>query len=85
MTAAQQLRDWIDRRGFNQVEAADRLGMTEGFISFLLNGHRRPSLAMAVKIEESTGIPASAWVKSARHTSKKARKHSTEIASVNGV
>jgi transcriptional regulator with XRE-family HTH domain len=57
-----QLRDWMQRRGFSQYEAADYLGWDEASFSKLVNGNRTPGLANAVKIEELTGIPAKAWV-----------------------
>lgn len=58
----EQLRDWVRRRGFSQLEAAIYLGWDEASFSKLVNGLRTPGLANAVKIEELTGIPAKAWV-----------------------
>lgn len=56
-----QFRDWIDRRGINQHEAALLLGMSDVFVSQLLAGSRTPGLANAVKIERETGITAASW------------------------
>lgn len=78
----EQLRDWMARRNINQKEAAETLSVNEVFVSQLLNRHRRPGLANAIKIERVTGIPVESWqlseVSSARLVavggSNKARK-----------
>ncbi len=56
------MKDWIRRRSFSQLEAAQYLGWDEASFSKLVNGVRLPGLANAVKIEELTGIPARTWV-----------------------
>lgn len=63
-TGAEQLMDWMRRRGFSATEAADHFGWDLTFISKLVNGHRLPGLTNAVKIERETGIPVEAWVSS---------------------
>lgn len=60
-TGAELLRDWIERRGYKQTEAAEVLSLQPTFLSMLVNKHRLPSLDNAVKIERLTGIPVSAW------------------------
>jgi plasmid maintenance system antidote protein VapI len=72
MTGAQQLRDWIERRGYNQVEASRVLGIHEAFVSMLINGKRTPGLDKAVRIERLTGIPVAAWTSSAVNESNTA-------------
>lgn len=57
-----QLRDWMNRRRVNQRETASLLGMTEVFVSQILNGHRQPGLANAINIERTTGIPVESWL-----------------------
>lgn len=57
----EQLRDWQERRGFNQRETADYLGLNEVHYSQILNGLRQPGLANAVRIELLTGIPVRSW------------------------
>ena len=57
-----QLRGWIDRNGFDQRKAAVELAITEAYLSQLLSGDRCPSLTMAVKFEQETGIPTESWV-----------------------
>lgn len=60
-TGANQLRDWIKRREFNQAEAAQYLGMTEPYLSKVLSDTHRPGLNLALDIETLTGIPVKAW------------------------
>ena len=60
-SGAEQLRDWMDRRGFNQTETAAYLGFDIPFVSQLVNGRRNPGLTNAVSIERKTGIPVEAW------------------------
>lgn len=57
----EQLRDWMKRRGVNQREAAVLLGLNEVHYSQILNGHRQPGLANAVRIEQRTGISVESW------------------------
>lgn len=66
MTGRQLLRQWIDRRGYKQVEAAAVLGFHESFISAILSGARSVGLHNAAHIEELTGIPIKAWASSRR-------------------
>lgn len=61
-SGADTLRDWLKRRSLNQSEAAKLLGFTEVYLSQILNGHRKPALANAVKIEKHTGIPVESWL-----------------------
>lgn len=60
-----QLRAWIERAKLNQTKTADLLGVSDVLISQWLNGVRTPSLELAVKIQDQTGIPAGSWVLSA--------------------
>lgn len=57
----EQLRDWMERRGVNQREAAILLGLNEVHYSQILNGHRQPGLANAVRIEQRTGVSVESW------------------------
>lgn len=58
----EQLRDWQRRRGFNQREASDFLGVNVVFYSQILNGKRQPGLANAIRLEQQTGISVESWV-----------------------
>ena len=62
MNAAERLAAWLDRAGQTQRDFADSIESSEGQVSNLLSGRRTPSLALASRIEELTGIPASSWV-----------------------
>lgn len=55
------LRSWIERSGRNQKQAAEYLGISEGFLSQWLSGKRRPSLEVAFDLEAKTGVPARSW------------------------
>lgn len=61
-TGIEQLRDWMERRGFTQAEAALFLGFTEPYMSKLITGKGgSPGLANAIHIERLTGISVEAW------------------------
>jgi transcriptional regulator with XRE-family HTH domain len=53
------LAQWFERSGHTQRAIAERLGVTEAHLSRLISGERQPSLPLAVKISELTGVPAS--------------------------
>lgn len=59
---AEQLREWMRKRQFNQAQTAEYLGEPEAQISMLVNGKRTLGLAKAVKFERETGIPVEAWL-----------------------
>jgi len=60
--AATQLREWIQRRGIPQNEAAGLLGIDETYVSHILSGRKTPGLRRAAAIERITGIPIASWV-----------------------
>ena len=62
VSGSEQLRDWMDRRTVNQRAAAELLGITEVFLSQLVNAKRQPGLANAIKIERMTGISVESWL-----------------------
>lgn len=39
----------------------DKVGISDGYAFDLANGHREPSLKMAIRIREATGIPVEIW------------------------
>jgi len=47
-----------------QLDVAQKLGVSQAYLSQLLSGQRRPSLELAVHIEQMTGgaVPATSWV-----------------------
>lgn len=57
-TPGQRLKAYITEQGITQREMAARLDITDAHISDLINRGVTPSLALAVRIEDLTGIPA---------------------------
>jgi transcriptional regulator with XRE-family HTH domain len=51
----------MERRGTNLEETARLLDFNQTFLSKILNGHRRPGLTNAIKIENVTGISVRVW------------------------
>lgn len=49
------LRDWLSRRGMRHKEFADRLGLSAGYLSDLISGAKKPSLPLALRIDQETG------------------------------
>ncbi len=50
------LKAWREREGLRQEDAAPRLQLSRPHLSRLENG-RKPSLTLAAKLSEHTGIP----------------------------
>ena len=57
-----------------QVELAKKAGITEGMMSFILNGERRPSWDIAKKLAEATGTDPYLWMENNTDELKKAVK-----------
>jgi len=57
-SAPQRLRKYIQREKVTQAAVAAELGVSGGHLSDILSGKELPSLALAVRIEDLTGIPA---------------------------
>jgi transcriptional regulator with XRE-family HTH domain len=51
----------LRRRNLTQRAFAAELGISEAHLSAVLSGHDSPSLDLAVRIEDITGIPARAF------------------------
>ena len=54
----------------NQRELAQALDISQPYTSLLLSGKKRPSLALAVRIERATGglVPVHSWVETETET-----------------
>jgi transcriptional regulator with XRE-family HTH domain len=82
------LADWVKRRGSTQHAAAQFLNISESLMSMFLSGGRRPGRDLAVRIQDATGIPVSAWVvKSSprtKPTSKRRKSEAQTSPEVNG-
>jgi transcriptional regulator with XRE-family HTH domain len=61
--AADQLREWMKRSGREKADVAASFGVTEQHVRHLLTGSRTPSLTLALRVAEVTGIPVSQWAK----------------------
>lgn len=60
--ARERLAAWIERSKLTQVETARQLALDQTTLSKILAGDRRPSLEVAVRMHDLTGIPPDAWV-----------------------
>lgn len=60
-SGADQIKDWMRRRGFTQADAARYLEFDEPYVSVLATGKRTPGLENAIHLERLTGIPVEAW------------------------
>jgi transcriptional regulator with XRE-family HTH domain len=56
-----RLAEYRDRWKLKQYELAERITVTNAYLSQILSGKRRPSLPIAVRIERETGIPVESW------------------------
>jgi transcriptional regulator with XRE-family HTH domain len=57
------LKAWRTELGISQAEAAARLGSSKPTICRIETGNRTPSLALAAKLSERTGIPIEKFVR----------------------
>lgn len=64
MSAVERFRGWFERAQLSAAEVARDLGVDASYVSHLRAGRRVPSLVIAARIEQLTGIPARAWVTS---------------------
>lgn len=51
------LDDYFDQTGEAQTELARRLGISDAYMHYLRSGERQPSLPLALRIHEETGVP----------------------------
>lgn len=54
----EQVREVLGKRGMTQKDLAAKLGIHETHLSAILAGRDFPSLSLAARIEDLTGIPA---------------------------
>lgn len=69
-----QLRAWLERSNQNQNWLARAIGISDGYLSQILAGLRRPKLETLKAIEGLTGIPIGSWVDTDVATSGKRSK-----------
>lgn len=53
---------WLRKRGQNQNDLADAVGIRASHLSMILTGSRAPSLRVAKRLQEITRIRATAFV-----------------------
>ena len=58
------MRTYMEQTQTRQSDLARRLGVTQGYLSKLMAGRKRPSLALAACIERETGgaVTVSSWL-----------------------
>lgn len=54
-----QIHRWLRERGKTQNWLAAEVGITPSYLSLILAGRREPSLRVAVRLEQVTGVSAS--------------------------
>lgn len=59
-----RLARYLQEQSIPQKDFADMLGVSQGMVSRMASGSKRPSLFLAVKIERATGgnVPVESWV-----------------------
>ncbi len=55
------LRETLDELGLTQRELAKRIGVTEGYVSLIVNGKHGISPRVAVLLEQATGVSVRHW------------------------
>ena len=53
------LARWFTRVAYTQTAVAHELGISDSYMTLLIAGARRPSLPLAIRISELTGLPVS--------------------------
>lgn len=53
--------DALGRKALTEI-LRKQAGLSQSFVSELVNGHKSPSLDLAFQIEETTGIPPHFWL-----------------------
>ncbi len=76
------LRAWLARSKQNQRQFAKAIGVSDGYLSQILSGLRRPKLELLIHIEALTGVPVGAWADTKRSKLGNTRKHSEDRPNV---
>ncbi len=61
MHGRQRLREWLRRSLMSQRDFAAKISVSDGYLSQMLSGNRRPKLEMLMTIEAETGVPVESW------------------------
>ena len=73
---------WRERSKQNQRTLAAHLGVSEGYLSQILSGARRPKLELLMKIEALSGVPVVSWADTRRGKLGTKKKHSADSTNV---
>lgn len=76
------LEAWRLRSKQNQKTLAASLGVSEGYLSQILSGKRRPKLELLHAIQALSGVPVSSWLEYRRGKSGNRRKDLVEQTNV---
>jgi transcriptional regulator with XRE-family HTH domain len=55
---------WLYKHGRTQAWLADQVGVSANYITMILSGARTPSLKVATKLADITGIPSRKFIAS---------------------
>ena len=59
-----RVTDWLRERRHTQRWLARRLRVSPSYVAMILNGRRTPSLLLAKRLQDLTGIPATDFIRS---------------------
>lgn len=59
------LADYFEQTGKSKRSLARRLNVSESYISHIAAGRKQPSLGIALRLAEATGVPVSSLVSEA--------------------
>jgi len=78
IAAKTPLSTWMQKRGLNNGQLADIIGVDKSYVSYLRRGERMPSLELARRIEllSDGAVPASSFIAAKRRA--RARKAAIE-------
>lgn len=76
---AKALLGWLARMKLDQRAGAQVLGVHYMSLNQILRGKRKPGLAVALRIERHTGLPAGIWLRTAVSGTKR-RKSDTSTS-----
>lgn len=57
------LADFFEQTGTTQQALAGKLGIQSSYVSLITSGQRQPSLKLALRISEETGVPIETLVR----------------------
>jgi transcriptional regulator with XRE-family HTH domain len=78
------LNAWRKRVNKSLRSVADDVGCDASYIAYIEKGERTPTLAVAVKLEALTGIPAKSWVPDETKSSSESGEHAATDPAAEG-